>query len=127
MLNKANKQNNAQFGRAGEQQAADYLRKKGYQIIQQNYRWARGEIDIIARDEKTLVFVEVKTTRNASTFGEPETWVTLRKQQQIGQVASRFLQEFEIKDVDCRFDVVAVTYSNQSWHLKHIENAFWLS
>lgn len=105
--------------------AARHLRNKGYQILERNYRWARGEIDIVARKDDMLVFVEVKTARGA-TFGPPETWVDQRKQQQIGQVAEHYLQEKQIKGVDCRFDVVAVTAQGKEWKINHIENAFWL-
>jgi len=126
MQNKSPQKNTKEIGRKGEQKAAEFLTHKGYRILKQNYRWARGEIDIVARDGDTLVFVEVKTKAGSSDFGEPETWVTPRKQQQIGQVALRYLQENEIVDTDCRFDVVAVTYKQGQWRLKHIENAFWL-
>ncbi len=112
-------------GNSGEELAANFLKKNGYLIIERNYRWARGEIDIIARKDELLVFVEVKTARTKH-FGAPETWVTKRKQQQVGMVASRYLQEKEIVDTDCRFDVIAVTAIGQEWEIKHIENAFWL-
>ncbi|MDZ7262375.1 MAG: YraN family protein [candidate division KSB1 bacterium] len=114
------------LGKQGESQAAEFLRNKGYHILEQNYRWARGEIDLIARDGETLVFIEVKTKRGYDDFGPPETWVDLRKQHQIGQVAAHYLQEKQIQDTDCRFDVVAVTFEKGRWFIKHIENAFWL-
>lgn len=126
MQNKSQPKNTKKLGRKGEHKAAEFLTKKGYTILIQNYRWARGEIDIVAQDGETLVFVEVKTKAGSTDFGEPETWVTPRKQQQIGQVALRYLQQNEIVDMDCRFDVVAVTYRQGQWLLKHIENAFWL-
>jgi len=112
-------------GRRGEDLAAELLLKHRYVILQRNYRWARGEIDIIAKKEGVLVFVEVKTARG-NAFGDPETWVTERKQQQIGLVAERYLQEKEIQDMDCRFDVIAVKADGRQWQIKHIENAFWL-
>lgn len=113
------------LGQQGEEIAAKFLTKNGYQVVTRNYRWARGEIDIVARKRNMLVFVEVKTAR-ARTFGAPETWVDERKQQQIGQVALRYLQEKEIDEMDCRFDVVAVTFYDNQWRVRHIENAFWL-
>jgi putative endonuclease len=120
-------QNNSSksLGRQGEELAAEFLSNKHYKILERNYRWARGEIDIVAEKADTLIFVEVKTSRGAS-FGPPETWVDARKQQQIGRVAERYLQEKEIDGVDCRFDVVAVTFRGKTWDIKHIENAFWL-
>ncbi len=117
--------NNKQIGKIGEDLAAKYLCAKNYQIIERNYHWARGEIDIIAKEAETLIFVEVKTARY-NTFGAPETWVDARKQLQIGMVAERYLQEKDIDDVDCRFDVVAVRANGKEWDIKHIENAFWL-
>lgn len=126
MQNKSIGKNSREIGRKGEQKAAEFLIQKGYAILKQNYRWARGEIDIVAQDGNTLIFVEVKTSAGTGKFGEPEIWVTPRKQQQIGRVASRYLQEYEITDTDCRFDVIGVTYHRNQWHLKHIENAFWL-
>lgn len=112
-------------GSSGEALAANFLSDKGYKIIAQNYRWVRGEIDIIAEKENMLVFVEVKTARSRN-FGAPETWVTRRKQKQVGMVASRYLQENEIVDMDCRFDVIAINAIGKDWQIKHIENAFWL-
>ncbi len=114
-----------QLGRAGEEAAAAYLRDKAYRILERNYRWARGEIDIVAEDGDTLVFVEVKTARS-DRFGPPEGWVDRRKQAQLGQVALHYLQEREITDRDCRFDVVAVRTDGRRWRFHHIENAFWL-
>ena|SRR3990172_12118469 len=113
------------IGKAGEEQAANFLCNSGYEVVARNYRWARGEIDIVARQNDLLIFVEVKTATN-NAFGNPETWVNERKQKQIGMVAERYLQENEIVDMDCRFDVVAVSFKNKNWQIKHIENAFWL-
>ncbi len=114
-----------QLGRRGEDFAADFLRRNNYLILARNYRFARGEIDIIAKQDDTLVFVEVKTAAS-TTYGEPQAWVTERKQQQIGMVAERYLQEHEIDDVSCRFDVIAVQAFGSQWQIKHIEDAFWL-
>ncbi len=119
------KKTSKQVGNAGEDLAANYLQSKQYEIIDRNYRWARGEIDIVARIDDTLVFVEVKTARGGS-FGSPETWVNSRKQAQIGQVAHRYLQEKSIEDVNCRFDVVALQREPGGWHIEHFENAFWI-
>lgn len=116
---------NKALGKLGEDMAADHLLQKSYQILDRNYRWARGEIDIVARKDNTLVFVEVKTARGIK-FGAPETWVDERKQQQVGQVAERYLQERGIEDLDCRFDVIAVQAQGKEWKIRHIKNAFWL-
>jgi putative endonuclease len=121
------KKNNAkQIGRLGELMAAEYLKIHGYQILAQNYRWARGEIDIIVRDCNCLIFLEVKTCHFDAVFGDPETWVTPHKQRQIGQTALRFLQESELDDLDYRFDVIGVVFGGGSWYFKHLQDAFWL-
>ncbi len=113
-------------GRFGEDLAAKLLRDSGYEILERNYRAQRYEIDIIARDGNTLVFVEVKTGKSVN-FGEPETWVDHKKQYRIGLVASCYLQEKDLENIDCRFDVVAVKLDkNNNTSAKHIQNAFWL-
>jgi putative endonuclease len=116
---------NTRTGKQGEEIAASFLQRQGYTILTRNYRAERGEIDIIARDDTTLAFVEVKTSRSSS-FGEPETWVTERKQKQIGKVALAYLSEHDLDDVDCRFDVVAVTMIGNESRVKIIKDAFWL-
>lgn len=113
------------IGKKGEDQAVHYLKQKGYRILERNFRAERGEIDIIALDQDTLVFVEVKTKRH-DHFGEPETWVNLKKQAQIGKIAQAYLQQRGIVDMDCRFDVIGVVFENQSSEIRHIQDAFWL-
>lgn len=113
------------IGRRGEADAVEYLEREGYFILERNFRAERGEIDIIAKDGNTLVFVEVKT-RVRGGFGEPEEWVNQKKQTQIGKVAMGYLQEKRLEDVDCRFDVVAVTKMGEKTRIRHIEDAFWL-
>lgn len=119
------KTSSKETGNAGEQVAAKYLQNRKYKIVARNYRWAHGEIDIIAEKNAALIFVEVKTATQKG-FGAPETWVDERKQQQIGKTAQQYLFENEIDDRDCRFDVIAVTAAQGEWRVKHIKNAFWL-
>ena len=104
---------------------ASYLTGIGIIILERNFRAERGEIDIIAKDNTTLAFVEVKSCKSKA-FGEPETWVTLQKQKQIGKVAQAYLQKHHINDMDCRFDVVAVTFDRQKSTVRYIKDAFWL-
>lgn len=112
-------------GAWGEAEAERYLVKKGYCILEKNYRAEGGEIDLIARDKENLVFVEVKTgTRD--TFGEPEDRVDRRKQIQIGKVAMGYLMAKNIEKMDCRFDVVSVIKNASKTEIRHIEDAFWL-
>ena len=111
-------------GSEGEDLACLHLQEKGYEIIEQNYRFGHGEIDIIAKDQNILVFVEVKT-RNNLNFGMPETTITQNKRKQIRKIASAYLYEKEIKDIDCRIDVVAILLNkNEKPYINHIKNAF---
>ncbi len=119
------KRHNKALGAWGEEKAAEYLQRQGYAVCARNFRWARGELDIIAERGELLVFVEVKTA-GSERMGPPETWVTRQKQAQIGQVALRYLQTNEIENRDCRFDVIGVIKSDDSFKITHIENAFWL-
>jgi putative endonuclease len=112
------------IGKVGEDLAEEFLVNKGYEIIQRNYRYGHGEIDIIASDRETLVFIEVKT-RNNLEFGQPELAVTKSKQRQIRKIAESYLFEKEIKDTDCRIDVIGILLiKNQDPHINHIVNAF---
>jgi putative endonuclease len=111
-------------GDRGEDAAVDLLSKKNYEIIERNYRFGHGEIDIIAKDKDILVFVEVKTRKNLE-FGPPELAVTKNKQRQIRKIAEMYLVENKITDMDCRMDVVAILLKqNLPPEINHIENAF---
>jgi putative endonuclease len=96
-------------GQPGEQMAVGYLQQQGYRIQQQNYRCRHGEIDIIAWDGPTLVFVEVKSKRQTA-FGSPQAMVGQRKQHKIIRVAMVYVQQHRLQNVALRFDVVAITY-----------------
>ena len=109
----------------GEEKAARMLEEKGYRILERNYRAQRGEIDIIAMENETVVFVEVKTKVHDG-FGEPEDWVDSRKQAQLGKVAMGYLMDKQLEGVDCRFDVVTVTDHGNRWQIRHIVDAFWI-
>lgn len=115
--------NKRQRGTVGEDAAVDYLVKKGYRILERNFRFDRGEIDIVADDRGTLVFVEVKT-RHSKSFGEPEDAVTPKKRLQLRKVAKGYLYAQHIESKQCRFDVVAIEYQGGDVTIRHIENAF---
>jgi putative endonuclease len=111
-------------GRAGEAIALKFLRRKKYTILETGFRRFRGEIDIIALDRKTLVFVEVKM-RTGGAFGRPEESVTPAKQRQIRKVAEGYLLRHGLGDVDCRFDVISIRTQDGAGHaIEHFENAF---
>ncbi len=112
------------LGISGEEVALSYLRSKKYKIVEKGFRLFRGEIDIIAYDKKTLVFIEVKT-RTRSDFGLPEESVTPSKQKQIRKIAQGYLDLNKIRDVECRFDVISLTKTDkQRYSLRQIKNAF---
>ena len=95
------------LGPAGERVAAGHLRRAGYRIVARNYRCRAGEIDLIALDGDTVVFVEVKT-RAHHTAADPEINVTYHKRRQVTKVAKYFLMERSAQQRPCRFDVMAV-------------------
>lgn len=112
------------LGRTGEELACDCLRRKGYEIVERGFRLFGGEIDIIARDAGTLVFVEVKT-RADEKFGRPEEAVTPSKQRQIRRIARGYLVGHPCGEGGCRFDVVAILYRGPGDHrLEHFIDAF---
>lgn len=109
----------------GELAAAKFLKKKGYKILQRNYRRKVGEIDIICYDHGVIVFIEVKT-RSTDNYGPPELSVTETKKRQIIKVASYYIAEKKIEGVDLRFDVVSIIYSPTKKHptITLYKNAF---
>ena len=110
-------------GARGEAIAADYLASKGYTILARNVRTPYGEIDCIARDGDTLVFVEVKT-RTGDAFGAPEEAVTAQKRRHLCRAALHYLQSGDGLDLPCRFDVLAVRLSGAESAITHFEDAF---
>lgn len=116
--------NTKKLGAYGEQLACDYLIKKGFRIIQKNFRYKKGEIDIICRDKETLVFVEVKSRCNLE-FGPPEYAINGHKILQIRKIAKAYLAIHDLNDINCRFDAVTILFKeNSTYELNHFENAF---
>lgn len=95
-------------GRRYEVFAAEYLKKQGYRILEQNFYCRQGEVDLIARDGKVLVFIEVKYRKTLHS-GTPAEAVNRRKQQKIRQAARYYLYRKNYgEDIPCRFDVVSI-------------------
>ncbi|MEO2204085.1 YraN family protein [Paenibacillus pabuli] len=115
-----------QKGKLGEEAACSWLREHGYQIIKQNWRCRRGEIDIIASQGDLLVFVEVRSRSGAGNYGTPQESVDVRKMQQVRSTAAVYLQQSRERELQVRFDVVAVMLdvAGQIGTVDHIENAF---
>jgi len=110
-------------GRRGEQVAARHLRRCGYVILAQNYRAAGAEIDLVALDDSTLVFVEVKF-RAGSGFGTPAEAVNSEKRERIRRAARVFAEWRGVPDLPARFDVVALSGAGRSCRLELIKDAF---
>jgi putative endonuclease len=112
------------FGRNCEAMAAEFLIQQGYRILEQNYRTSRGEIDLIAYDGPTLVFVEVKARRGKS-FGEPHWAIDGRKQTRLGRLAAHFLHRHRLWEKECRFDLVFIQVEGkQTPEIQLLKNAF---
>ena len=111
------------LGKKGEVVARGFLEKAGYTILATNYRTRSGEIDIIARHRKTLVFVEVKTRRD-NTYGSALEAVTPRKQKQISRVATEYIIKNGVVDSEARFDVVAISFGTPAPKIDLVKNAF---
>ncbi len=113
------------LGSWGEAAAADYLRGRGMKILERNLRTPLGELDLVARQGKTLVFVEVKT-RRGSAFGTPQEAVGPRKQRQILKAAQWYLAQGKGRGLQPRFDVVAILLAAGGVTVEHIPDAFGL-
>ena len=121
MLNRRQK-----FGKRGEAIAVGQLKKEGYKIIETNYRNKLGEIDMFAKDNDTIVFIEVKA-RSSVHFGSPKWAVTPKKQKKISMVALAYLKSNNQFTAKARFDVVTVTLNRDKPQIEIIENAFELA
>lgn len=119
------KVNNRRLGAYGEELAAQLAENKGLIILQRNFLCRQGEIDLIARDGATLVFIEVKT-RKSMRFGYPEEAVDYRKQQKIRSVAGYYVTSVLRQNLPCRFDVYALSLDgeNQMDSYRIYENCF---
>lgn len=115
--------NKKNIGNTGEEIAAQYLENKGYEILARNWQYMHRELDIVAKKNKTLVIVEVKT-RAAYSLITPVEAVTPRKQRLIISAANVFIEKHNI-DLETRFDVISIIYSNNTFQVEHIEDAFY--
>ena len=113
--------NKRKIGSKYEALAAEYLQKKGYRIVERNFRSPFGEIDIIAEKDGVIVYVEIKY-RSSMRYGDPLEAVDFRKQRQICRVANYHYSGYTRgREIPCRFDVIGI-YGDGS--IRHIENAF---
>jgi putative endonuclease len=112
----------AKIGKEGEQQAANYLQSKGYEILVRNYRFKHAEIDLIVKKESFIVFVEVKT-RSYSFYGEPEAFVDSKKASTVIRAAENYTYENKYEG-NIRFDIVSVK-TGVNPEIVHFEDAFY--
>lgn len=112
-----------ELGKTGEDLACRELERRGYAILARRYRQRRGEIDIVARDGPTLVFVEVKT-RDGRSFGEAAEAVTALKRQRIAELASNYVMRHHLTHCPCRFDVVSIHVEAGVPVVEVFQNAF---
>ncbi|NQU35208.1 MAG: YraN family protein [Bacteroidetes bacterium] len=112
-----------ELGKKGEKLAQEMLSKKGFEIIDTNWRFGNDEIDIVAMDGGELVIVEVKT-RSTNFFGNPEDAVDNNKEKFLIRATESYLEENNL-DLETRFDIVAIVLNNNETIIDHIEDAFY--
>ncbi|OQD43978.1 hypothetical protein BUL40_00020 [Croceivirga radicis] len=112
-----------EFGRQGEQLAVDFLNKKGYRILERNYRYLKAEIDILALKEDTLAVVEVKT-RSSNYLQDILETVSSKKMKLLVAAADNYITNIDL-DLDVRFDVITILKEKQGFKINHVENAFY--
>ena len=110
-------------GISGEGMAVEYLISKGYRILAQNFRYLKGEVDILVQKDNCLAAVEVKT-RSTSDFGAPEEFLKPAQIQRIIKTVDYFVTSRDL-EVEVRFDIIAIVLTDQGSELEHIENAFY--
>lgn len=112
-----------ELGKKGEQLAVDFLLKKGFQILERNYRFQKAEVDIIAQLKDTLAIVEVKT-RSTTDFGNPQDFVKPKQIQRLVKAVNEYVNANGL-DVEVRFDIIAIVKENKQFKIEHLENAFY--
>lgn len=113
-----------EIGRKGEDFACNYLRKNGFTILERNWRFSKAEIDIIAKANEVLVFVEVKT-KSYTFYGKPEESVTEKKQALIIDAANQYMESIG-HEWEIRFDIIGLILKKDgSFELEHFEDAFF--
>ena len=112
-----------ELGKKGEKMAQDFLLKKGYEILETNWRFQKAEVDIICRKEHLVVAVEVKT-RSSKDFGNPQDFVNQKKIQLLVKAMNEYVTT---KDLDCevQFDIIAISKENGVLEIEHLEDAFY--
>lgn len=111
------------LGKLGEDLAADFLQKEGYEIVERNWMFQKAEIDIIAKKESVLAIVEVKT-RSSIDFGDPQDFVNPKKIKLLVKAVDEYVSQTET-DFTVRFDIIAVSKDATIYKIEHLEDAFY--
>ncbi|MFP2996978.1 YraN family protein [Spongiivirga sp. MCCC 1A20706] len=111
------------LGKKGEDKAIAYLKRKGYQILETNFRFQKAEVDIVALKNEVVIAVEVKT-RSTSEFGDPQDTVTKKKISLLVQAMDHYLNENQL-DYELRFDIIAIISNKLGTKIEHLKDAFY--
>ena len=112
-----------ELGNKGEKLAVDFLIKKGYIILDTNWRFQKAEVDIIAQKGETLAVVEVKT-RSTTDFGNPQDFIKPKKIKMLVSAIDEYVISKDL-DVEVRFDIIAIVRENKKFTIEHLEDAFY--
>ena len=112
-----------ELGKKGEELAVNFLIKKGYYIVERNYRFDKAEVDIIAKKEDTLAIIEVKT-RSTTEFGNPQDFVKPKQIKNLVKAVDEYVTVNEL-DVEVRFDIIAIVKESAGYNIEHLKDAFY--
>lgn len=112
-----------ELGELGEDLAVEELEKKGYEIVERNWRYKKAEIDIIARKDEVLAIVEVKT-RSSDYFGDPQDFVNTKKIKMLVEAVNEYVNSKDL-EVEVRFDIMAIIINENKLTIEHLEDAFF--
>ncbi|HCE54813.1 MAG: hypothetical protein APF83_06765 [Lutibacter sp. BRH_c52] len=112
-----------ELGELGEDLAVEELEKKGYEIVERNWRYKKAEIDIIARKDEVLAIVEVKT-RSSDYFGDPQDFVNTKKIKMLVEAVNEYVNSKDL-EVEVRFDIMAIIINKNKLTIEHLEDAFF--
>ena len=111
-----------ELGEKGEELAVEFLQKKGYKILERNWRFKKAEVDIITIKNNVLAVVEVKT-RSSNYFGNPQDFVNPKKIQLLAEAINEYVTSKDL-EVEVRFDIIAILKNKKAFEIEHLEDAF---
>ena len=111
-----------ELGNKGEEMSVEFLQKKGYTILDRNWRFKKAEVDVIAKKNDILAIIEVKT-RSTDYFGNPQDFVNSKKIRLLVEAINEYVTAKDL-DVEVRFDIIAIIKNHNKYEIEHIEDAF---